>query len=168
MRIVIVLLASLWLSVGPSAAVAQEPTAPDARGLALADQYLELTMGAGLRKFMAGYYEEFYAEAEMPRDQRDWWAENLTRAMDRVLVALTADLRDDVAEIYTAEELQTLIALYRSPLGRSIAEKDLEMSVRMQEALEPHMATLVEDLVNKYCLQFDCSAMADEAAKSRQ
>ena len=168
MRIVIVLLASLWLSVAPSAAAAQERAAPDARGLALADQYLELTMGAGLRKFMASYYEKFYAEAEMPRDQRDWWAENLTSAMDRVLVAMTADLRDDVAEIYTAEELQTLIALYRSPMGRSIAEKDLEMSVRMQEAMEPHMATLVEDLLAKYCLQFDCSAMADAAAKPGQ
>lgn len=168
MRIVIVLLASVCLAGAPSAAAAQERAAPGARGLALADQYLELTMGAGLRKFLAGYYEEFYAEAEMPREQRDWWAVNLTNAMDRVLVAMTAELRDDVAEIYTVEELQTLVALYRSPIGRSIAEKDLEMSVRMQEAMEPHMATLVEDLLSKYCLQFDCSAMADAAAKSGQ
>lgn len=168
MRIVIVLLASLCVSFAPAAVTAQERPTPDARGLALADQYLELTMGAGLRKFMASYYEDFYAEAEMPRDQRDWWAANLTNAMDRVLVAMTADLRDDVAEIYTAEELQTLVALYRSPLGRSIAEKDLEMSVRMEEAIAPHMVTLVEDLLGKYCLQFDCSAMAEAAAKPDQ
>ncbi len=70
MRIVIVLLASVCLAGAPSAAAAQEQAAPDARGLALADQYLELTMGAGLRKFMRTYYEESYAEAEMPRDGR--------------------------------------------------------------------------------------------------
>ena len=165
MRIVILLAASLWLSVA-SPLAAQEASAPDARQLALADQYLDLTMGAGMRKFMAGYYEDFYAEAGMPPDQRDWWTLNMTNAMDRALVALSAELREDVAEIYAAEELQALIDLYRSPIGRSIAEKDLQMSIRMQEAMAPHMVTLTTDLLTKYCQQFDCEALADEAAKS--
>lgn len=167
MRIVIVLLASLCLSVA-TAATAQEPPAPDARRLALADQYLELTMGAGMRKFIANFYEEFYAETEMPREQQEWWAENMTSAMDRTLLAMSAGLREDVAEIYTAEELMALITLYRSPLGRSIAEKDLQMSVRLQEEMGPHLVTLMTDLSAKYCLQFDCSAIANAAAKSGQ
>ncbi len=165
MRIIILLAASLWLCAAPLAA-AQEAPPPDARRLALADQYLELTMGAGLRKFMANYYEDLYADAGMPADQRDWWTQNMTSAMDRALVAVSAELREDVAEIYAAEELQALIDLYRSPLGRSIAEKDLQMSIRMQEAMAPHMMTLVTDLLAKYCQQFDCEALADEAAKS--
>lgn len=167
MRTIIMLLASLWLSVAPVAA-AQEPPAPDARRLELADQYLELTMGAGMRKFIADFYEKFYAETELPREQQEWWAQNMTTAMDRMLHTMSAELREDVAEIYSAEELAALVALYRSPIGRSIAEKDLQMSVRMQEALGPHLVTLMTDLSEKFCLQFDCSALADAAAKSRR
>lgn len=167
MRIVILLLASLWLVVAPPAA-AQEPSAPDARRLVLADQYLELTMGAGLRKFLANYYEEFYAEAPMPREQQEWWAENMTSAMDRALPAMAAGLREDVARIYSAEELDALIALYRSPIGRSIAEKDMEMSVRIEETLGPLLVRLLTDLLNKYCMRFDCTASPGAAAKFGQ
>lgn len=169
MRIVIVLLTGLWLwAAQPAGAQETPPPAPDAGRLALADQYLELTMGAGMRKFLANFYEEFYAEAGMPRDQQVWWAENMTGAMDRTLTAMSGELRVDVAEIYTAEELQALIALYRSPVGRSIAEKDLEMSVRMQQEMGPHLMTMMTDLFTKYCLQFDCTADAGAAAKFGQ
>lgn len=163
MRIVILMLASLWLGLA-APAMAQDAAA-DARRLALAEQYLEATQGENLRKSISTYFEEAFAKADLPDEQRDWLTQNMVVAFDRAMQATIADLTDDVAELYSEDELEAMIAFYGTPMGRSITEKSFEFGVRMETAMTPHLTELFTQLAEKFCVRFDCPAGEGSASK---
>lgn len=163
MRIVILLLATLWLALAAPAAA--QDAAADARQLALAQQYLELTQGENLRKTITTYFEEAFAKSEMPADQRDWLTQNMAIAFDQAMQATFADLTDDVADLFSEQELEAMIAFFDSPLGRSITEKNFEFGVRLQAVMTPHLTAAFTQLGEKYCVRFECEPEGDAAAK---
>lgn len=161
MRILMVLAFGLCLSVvGP--AVAQDGDA--ARRLVLAGQYLELTQGSSLKKTLESYFEESFAKSDAPPGQREWLTENMSVAFDTAMQATFADLTDDLAEIFTLQELEALVAFFDTPLGRSISEKNFELGVRTQAAMEPHLIAAFTQLGEKYCARFECEARAGAQA----
>lgn len=163
MRIVILLLAALWLSLGAPAAAQDTPG--DARRLALAQQYLEVTQGENLRKSITTYFEEAFAKSEMPADQRDWLTQNMAIAFDQAMQATFADMTDDVAELFSEEELEAMIDFFDTPLGRSITEKNFEFGVRLETAMTPHLTAAFTQLGEKFCLRFECEPGEDAASK---
>lgn len=163
MRIVILLLAAVWLALAAPAAAQDAPA--DARRLALAQQYLEVTQGENLRKTITAYFEEAFAKSEMPADQRDWLTQNMAVAFDQAMQATFADLTDDVAELFSEEELEAMIAFFDAPLGRSITEKSFEFGVRLQTVMTPHLTEAFTQLGEKYCARFECEAGEDASAK---
>lgn len=163
MRVLILMLTGLWLILATPAAAQDAPG--EARRLALAEQYLELTQGENLRKTITTYFEETFAKAEMPAAERDWLTQNMAVAFDEAMQATMVDVRDDVARLFTEEELEAMIAFSSTSLGRSITEKSFELGVVLQTAMAPHMVAAFTQLGEKYCARFECEAEEDAAAK---
>lgn len=155
MHALFLLIAGLWLVCAAPAAAQDDPGA--ARRLTLAQRYLELTAGSNLDKLLTRQIEEAYAKSEMPEDQRAWLTDSMSTALTTVIAATMADLRDDVAELFNEAELEAAIAFFEPPLGRSIADKGLELSVQTQEAMAPHLIAAMTNLGEKYCARFTCS-----------
>ena len=147
--------------------VVEEPPADPARQahLELAERYLELTQGGDLVKQMRGQIEEGYGASGMPADQRDWMAESMGDLLTEVMELAIAELRDDVADSFTVQELETAIAFYDSPIGRSVVRKQLDMNMALQEVMMPLLMPRIASLTEKFCLRFDCSALGEAAAK---
>lgn len=159
MRVLMVL--ALGLSLFAAAPATAQDTARDgdaAHRLALAEQYLELTQGANLRKTVEAYFEEAFAKLDAPAEERAWLTENMAAVFETAMDATFADLTDDVAEIYTAEELEAMIAFFDTPMGRSITVKSFDFGVRLQAVMMPHLAAAFAQLGEKYCARFECGA----------
>lgn len=153
MRILMVL--ALGLSMF-AAAPAMARDGDDEQRLALAEQYLELTQGPNLKKTVESYFAEVFAKSEAPVEQRAWLTENMSAVFEVAMDATFADLTDDVAEIYTVEELEAMIAFFDTPMGRSITIKSFDFGVRMQAVMMPHLTTAFAQLGEKYCARFEC------------
>ena len=104
----------------------------------------------------------------MPADQRDWMAESMGDLLTEVMELAIAELRDDVADSFTVQELETAIAFYDSPIGRSVVRKQLDMNMELQQVMMPLLMPRITSLMEKFCLRFDCSALGEAAAKSRR
>lgn len=170
MRSLIVAFAALALT-GP-AALAQEATHQDQLvvieadpRLALADRYLALTVDLDVDKLMREQMEQGFAGSPATDEQREWMTEQMTGLYEDVIGKAVLDMRGDVAELYTQPELEALVALYEGPLGASLARKNMEAGMLMQEAMMPHLITGMTDVFEKYCLRFDCESMGAAAAK---
>lgn len=165
MRVFVLFAVVFAMCAGP--AFAQD--APDAarqRQLDLAGRYLELTQGADVMKIMREQIEDSYGETELPADQRAWLTEQMTSMFEDVMEVAMAEARVDVADRFTATELEAAVAFYETPMGRSIARKEVEMAVVIQEAMMPALMTGVENMGEKFCQRFDCGDGGDAAAKS--
>lgn len=164
MRVFVIIAAVLAVSAAP--ATAQE--APDAARQAQldrAERYLELAQGTGMAKLVREQLEAFYAEDSIPEDERAWLTEHMTTVYEDVMELVVAEMRDDVADQFSAAELDALIAFYDTPTGRAIINKEAELSLSIQQAMMPHLMTGMTAVSEKYCLRFDCSALGEAAAK---
>ena len=75
-----------------------------------------------------------------------------------------ADLAPDYAETFTTEELEAQIAFYRTPLGRQIAGKAVELGIAQEAVLQEAMVAFLAEVESKYCAEFNCGTMSDGAA----
>lgn len=133
--------------------------------LALADRYLALIVDLDVDKLMREQMEQGFAGSPATPEQRAWMTDQMTGLYEDVIGKAVRDMRGDVAELYTQPELEALVALYESPLGPSLARKNMEAGMLMQEAMMPHLITGMTDVFEKYCLRFDCEALGAAAAK---
>ncbi|TPW02124.1 MAG: hypothetical protein FD125_2225 [bacterium] len=166
MRIVILFVAAVWLGLAVPVSAQEAPA--DSRRLALAQQYLDVTQGENLRKSISAYFDETFAKSELPEDQRDWLTQNMSVAFEQAMQATFADLTDDVAEIYSEEELVAMIAFFDSPMGRAITEKSFEFGIRLETVMTPHLTAAFTQLGEKFCARFECGADEDAASKLSQ
>lgn len=133
--------------------------------LALADRYLALTVDLDVDKLMREQMETGFADSPVTAEQRAWMTDQMTGMFEEVINKAVRDVRSGVAELYTQPELEALVALYESPLGPSLARKNMEAGMMMQEAMMPHLITGMTGVFEKYCLRFDCEALGAAAAK---
>jgi hypothetical protein len=164
MRLFPALAAVLVLAAGPAFA----QTAPDTarqNHLNLAERYLTLTQGGDLVKQMRGQIEQGYDASGMPADQRAWMVESMGDLLAEVMAMTIEQLRDDVADSFTVQELETAIAFYDSPIGRSVVRKQVDMNMELQEVMAPLLVPRMTSLMEKFCTRFDCDALGDAAAK---
>jgi hypothetical protein len=167
MRFLIVCLATA-IAVAPlpatpaAARPAEQTTAPPtARMTALAREYLNLTMTdqfEGVVRQMLG--TEFENDSEMqalPEEDR------------RMILNLTAELTADMvpqmitqmvpvyASTFTEEELTALVAFYETPLGRSIADKSIQVMPEADRAVMSVVPQLLEKMATRMCQHYGCS-----------
>ncbi|RZJ00031.1 MAG: DUF2059 domain-containing protein [Brevundimonas sp.] len=148
-------------------ASAQE--APSAERLALAQRYLELSQGSAMTDAIKGQLEEAYGQSDLSAPEREWLTTNMTTTITRVMEQSLIDMRDDVALLFTEEELRATIAFYETPIGQSVVSKSFELGVALQETMLPHMMEGITKLSEKYCARFTCeSGGAAALGKSRR
>ncbi|MDQ3124732.1 MAG: DUF2059 domain-containing protein [Pseudomonadota bacterium] len=164
MRIIAILAVILAAWAGPVLA----QTAPDAarqNHLDLAEQYLELTQGGDLVKEMRRQIEDGYDDTDVPPEQRAWLVNSMTGMFAEVMALTIVELRDDVADSFTVQELESAIAFYQSPVGQSVVRNQVDLNAELQDVMMRLLVPRITDLMEKYCLRFDCTAMSEAAAK---
>lgn len=146
------------------AAPAFAQDAPSAERLALADRFLALSQGDAMEEAIKAQLDEAYGKSELPAAEREWLMTNMTVTITRVMEQALVDLRDDVAALFTEEELRATIAFYETPVGQSVVNKSVEIGIEMEEVMMPHLLEGMTRLGEKYCARFTCDT--DEEAVS--
>ena len=152
MRIIAILAVILAVWAGPVLA----QTAPDAarqNHLDLAEQYLELTQGGDLVKQMRRQIEDGYDDTDVPPDQRAWLVDSMAGMFADVMALTIVELRDDVADSFTVQELESAIAFYQSPIGRSVVRNQVDLNAELQDVMMRLLVPRITDLMEKYCLR---------------
>lgn len=165
MRKLAIVIATVLAWTAPASA--QDVAGPQREAhLALADRYLELTQGGDLVKQMQTQIGAQFEDTEMPADQREWVADQMSTVLEEVIDLTLIELRDDVADSFTVPELEAAISFYESSVGRSILLKQVDMNMEIQEVMVPLMIPRFASMMEKFCLRFDCAAMGASAAKN--
>lgn len=173
-----ILMTALGLAVLTTAAIAPFQASAQAQAavvaddrdqrLALADQYLAITMSPDVFNAMNEEIRRGFEESDgIPAAERAWLVANFTPMMADVLTKTVADVRGPVADLFTVEELEALIAFTSTPLGASISLKSVRLGTDLQAAMMPHMMTAMTSLMEKYCTRFDCGSDAAGAAAAK-
>ncbi len=167
MRFLIVCLATA-LAVGalPAAPVAarsteQTTTPPAASVTALARQYLNLIMTdqfEGVVRQMLG--TEFENDGEMqalPEEDRRMILDLLAELTADMVPQMITEMVPVYAATFTEEELTALVAFYETPLGRSIADKSIEVMPEADRAVMSVVPRMVEKMATRMCQHYGCS-----------
>lgn len=148
-----------------SPAAAQDAAAT--HRLALAERLVELSSGDSLEKMVEQMVESQIATlGGGPSAETDWMRTNLPRMSVQAIQRMMPELVALYADVFTEAELEAQIDLLESPLGQSIANKMMQVSVRQQNIVTVAMVDFVEEFTTKYCAEFDCSGPA--AGKTRR
>lgn len=134
--------------------------------LLLADQYLTLTFGSDFQHAMEEQLKTAYGHTELEPAQRSWLTSHMMAAIQSILPDLIVSIRSETADLYTAEELDAMIAFQSTPVGRSASAKGIRMSSMLARAMQGPMTEAVSGLAQKYCAAFDCPAPGAAAAKA--
>lgn len=129
----------------------------------LAERYIALTEGEGIAEVMASMTEDLMAMTpDMPEDQRAWFRRTLPAEMTAFADRLMEQMIPLYAEAMTIDELNALIAFHETPLGRSIARKQIELGARMGVMMEFAQIEFQLQLMQKYCAAFDCTGRSPD------
>jgi hypothetical protein len=155
MRIVRILLVAVFALLSAGTASAQD------RGLAertvLAERYIRLSMGDDLRPMVESVIEEqLAASGDLTPEQRSWFRANVPVFFDAFMNRLIDLLAPRYAASMTEEELAAGIAFYSSPLGRSLARKQVALQIGMEEDVYEAAESMSAEIDAKYCAAFDC------------
>ena len=137
---------------------AQPARAQDAEHLRLAGRLLEVTQGETLRQSMRASLEDSIGKSEMGADERRWIIDHMSTAILTVVEETMVVLRDDVARLFTVEELRAAITFYETPEGRSFANKGFDFGIMLQREMQPRMNAAMIEVMGKYCAEFSCPA----------
>ena len=144
-------------------------TPPSAEQTRLAERYLRLVQTEQMGKFITEMIDQQMAgDGQSGADERDFMRRQGAPAIRRMIESVMRQLAPVVAEIHTEAELRALIAFYETPLGQSIALKQLELGVRQEQLMMPALNEMMTSLMTKYCAEFDCGTGATpQASKPR-
>lgn len=132
----------------------------------LAERYVELSEGEGFAELMDTISEGIMALLpDMPADEQAWFRRNLPLEMTAFGEMLIAQMIPLVAELMTIEEMEALIAFYETPLGRSIATKQMQMGAQMGVMMEFAQIEFQMQFLQKYCEAFDCTGRGADVAR---
>lgn len=124
----------------------------------LAERYLELAQGDSLADLAQAYIDQLLAaDTQSPAEHREWFRVNLPREMTNLMATLIDGMVPAYADRFTVEELTALVAFHETPLGRSIAQKQVEVGMDQGLAMEAAVLRFEADLMRKFCTAFDCS-----------
>ena len=123
----------------------------------LADRYMRLTLGEDMRPLIESLIEEeLAAQPHLSPEERAWYRQNMPVFFEAFMNALIADMAPRYAASMTEEELAAAIEFYSSPVGRSIARKELMLQVDFETEMYAAAEVMAVDIQTKYCAAFDC------------
>lgn len=162
-----IVMAAVVLALGLATPVVAQDQAATHR-LELAERLVDLSSGDSLEKMVEQMVDsQIAALGGVPSAETDWMRAILPRMSVQALQRMMPELAALYAEVFTDAELEAQITLLESPLGRSIANKMIQLSIRQQNIVTVAMADFLEELTTKYCAEFDCSGAAGAKARTR-
>lgn len=152
-RILTALTAALLLAVAP--ATAQDGSLE--RREVLAHRYVDLMQTDSFGKIVSAMLEQELAnDGDTPEEVRAFVREQGPIFMTRMVEQMMAELVPVYARAFTEDELEALVAFYETPMGQSIARKDIELGVETEEIMTRAVAQMALDFFAKYCAAFEC------------
>ncbi|MBX3478394.1 MAG: DUF2059 domain-containing protein [Brevundimonas sp.] len=162
------LVAALCLAFA-SPVLAQEP---DARRVELAERLMEASQGDylnNLSKLMEQEVTSAMGGMEtLPADQAAWLRRNVPDMAVRMVQDMLPRIATLYAETFTEEELEAQLALYEGPLGRSIANKGMRLGIAQAQLMQEAQVRYLQEMITKFCADFDCAAGIDSAKPARR
>lgn len=156
--------AAVVFMLGAGAAVAQD--ADLERRTVLARELIAVSTGPNLTKAIERHIAAEIDKAAEGEDAEEaaWVRANMPAMIGRMMNRVMADLAPVYAETFTVEELQAQIAFYRSPVGRQIAAKTIDLAVAQETLMQGAMMGFLTEFEAKYCAEFDCEGSGGRAA----
>lgn len=144
----------------PASAQNNSTDTATSRNLSLARRVIEITTPDFDKQILA------HMSAAVEQLQLDEIDPTVGRWMEKnagpILLPHLRRLMDEIAAVYanrfTAEELAAMVAFYESPMGASIARKQLAVGIETGEMIDPLMERYASDLFGQLCSQIDCEA----------
>lgn len=153
------------LSLAATPVMAQESDA--ARRTELAQRLIAVSQGDNIRKVIEQLVQDQLSEFQDGEPEHlEWMRTNMPRLAVRMIDQLMPRITALYAEIFTAPELEVQITLFEGPLGQGIANKSVTLAVEMARVMEGLQAAYMEDLLSKFCTEFECSEDQDAAKPS--
>lgn len=144
----------------PQLTVQTVPDEDAARRLELAERYFELSEGEGFAELMDTMTGQLMSILpDMPAEQQAWLRRNLPLEMTAFGEMLMEQMVPLFADAMTLEELEALIEFYDTPVGRSIAAKQMELGAQMGVVVEFAQMEFQIQFMQKYCAAFDCTGV---------
>jgi hypothetical protein len=149
--------------------LAQEP---DARRVELAERLMEASQGDYLNNLSKLMEQEITsamgAMETLPADQAAWLRRNVPDMAVRMVQDMLPRIAALYAQTFTEEELEAQLALYEGPLGRSIANKSMRLGIAQAQLMQEAQVRYLQEMITKFCADFDCSAGLDSAKPARR
>lgn len=133
---------------------------PDARKLTLTKEYMEL---AQVTKMMNSAMGAMANALNLGPDVPPEFAKAMKEAMVESSTAVFPAMMDRMAELYadayTLEELDAIVAFYKSPAGRSMTVKSEQLIATSVPAMMAEFGPALErDMVDRLCAKLSCTA----------
>ena len=135
--------------------------------LALSGELISLSTGQNFAKMLDQYITGEVAKLEDDSAESAWLRDNLPGMTTRLVQQMLEDLRPVYAETFTLAELEAQIAFYRSPIGRQIASKTIQLGVAEEAVVQASMTAFLAEYETKFCAEFDCSPTASAASTAK-
>lgn len=136
------------------------------RRTALARDLIAVSTGPNLTKVI-----ELHVAAEIEKvsagedgEEVAWVRAHMPAMVVRMTTRLMADLAPVYADTFTVEELEAQLTFYRTPMGRQIAAKSVELGIAQQGVTQDAMMAFLTEFLTKYCAEFECGAAAGQTA----
>lgn len=158
---------ALALLVMPTSALAQEDRSVEQ---ALAARILQLTL-PDLEKQILAFAQQVTEQVGLedldPQAAR-WFDKNAGPILLKHLRVFITEVEVLYADTLTREELQAMIEFYQTPLGSSIARKQVQLGLEMSEPTTRMEAAFVTELLESYCRDNGCDDGAGANKSSRR
>lgn len=167
MRLMIVCLAAALAATAlPAAPVAAQSTgqttaAPSAQSSELARQYLNLLMTdqfeGVIRQMLGTEFENDSEMQAMPDADRRMILNLLAELTTDMVPQMISEMVPVYAATFSEEELTALVRFYDTPLGRSIADKSIEVMPEADRAIMSVVPQMLEKMATRMCQHYGCS-----------
>ena len=158
-------IAAVWIGFALSAGAATAQDEGLEQRTTQARELISLATGPNFAKAMEQYVAaEIAKTAEGDEEEAEWARANMPTMISRMMTQLMADLAPVYAETFTTEELEAQIAFYRTPLGRQVAAKAIELGIAQEALMQEAMVSFMTEVESKYCAEFNCGTTSGGAA----
>ena len=123
-----------------------------------------------IEKQLLDYVQQMPAQmglAEEDAEAARWFEKNAGPLMIPHMRTLMSDIERLYAETLTRDELQAMVDFYQTPMGRTIARKQVELGMQMGEPISRMQTAYVTDLLTAFCRDNDCGGAAPAGAANK-
>lgn len=135
-------------------------SAPDAHKLALTKEYMELAqVNKMMNSLMGAMANSMDMGAGVPPEVATAMRESIVESTTALFPTMMDRMTVLYADAYTVEELEGIVAFFKSPAGRSMTAKNEQLVAKMVPILTTEFTgKLQRDMIDRLCTKLSCTA----------